>query len=154
MRMSMGMRMKMQPMPMPMHMIKWQPNTLRQLPNERLHLLIVPILQLMLELHLPIVRLCVFFIFFFGISRSAFLDLVADFVECCGPRWAVDIVVLVEPVAEDAACGLYAADLDAFAAPAFFSEGMLASFVPLLKRETRDKKEGRNLELELMTYPL
>ena len=124
MRMAMRMRMKMQPMPIPMHMIKRQPNTLRQVPNERLHLLIIPILQLLLEFHLPIVRLCVFFVLFF-IDRSAFLDLVADFVECCWAGRAVDIVVLVEPVAEDAACGLDAADLNSFATPAFFSERLL-----------------------------
>lgn len=42
----------------------------------------------------------------------------------------MDIVVLVEPVAEDAACGLDAADLDSFAAPAFFSERLLGRQFP------------------------
>ena len=48
-------------------------------------------------------------------------DLVADFPERRRPRGPVVIIVLVEPAAQDAACGAEAADLHAFAAPALFA---------------------------------
>lgn len=98
-------------------MSKWQPNTLRQLANKGLHLLLILLIKFLLELQMPNIRL-VLIVFQ---SRRAFLDLIADFVESCWTGGTVDIVVFVEPVPEHAARGLDSSDLDAFAAPAFFS---------------------------------
>lgn len=48
-------------------------------------------------------------------------DFIVGFPECGWPGWTVQVEVFVEPVSEDAAGGAGAADLDAFASPAFFA---------------------------------
>lgn len=58
-----------------------------------------------------------------GVERVRLLldDVVADLPERRGARGAVDVVVLVEPVAQHAAAGPQAADLHALGSPALFA---------------------------------